>query len=159
MRIEVKCNCGGENKCEEWAIVELQGVIEPQPDFKDRLQNLPIGHLCRPSSQETYTLTVGYHELMGSKVPLKKPFLVLKKLRQSSSSSSSSSREQLEVVGIIRHRFLFKTRPKALISKATTICEGKSQCNRFPCAKLMINMKFFCGNFRGLKESRQRFSN
>ncbi|KAF5959973.1 hypothetical protein HYC85_001182 [Camellia sinensis] len=142
MRIEVKCNCGGENKCEEWAIVELQGVIEPQPDFKDRLQNLPIGHLCRPSSQETYTLTVGYHELMGSKVPLKKPFLVLKKLRQS--SSSSSSKEQLEVVGIIRHRIL-----------TTTICEGKSQCNRFPCAKLMIDMKFFCGNFRGLKESRQ----
>ncbi|KAL7229729.1 hypothetical protein ACSBR2_008270 [Camellia fascicularis] len=114
MRIEVKCNCGGENKCKEWAIVELQGVIEPQPDFKDRLQNLPIGHLCRPSSQETYTLTVGYHELMGSKVPLKKPFLVLKKLRQ---SSSSSSKEQLEVVGIIRHRILFKTRPKALISR------------------------------------------
>ncbi|THG17419.1 hypothetical protein TEA_027695 [Camellia sinensis var. sinensis] len=89
----------------------------PKPSILLLIQSNPIQFPFLSFSQETYTLTVGYHELMGSKVPLKKPFLVLKKLRQSS-SSSSSSREQLEVVGIIRHRFLFKTRPKALISSA-----------------------------------------
>lgn len=57
-------------------------------------------------AQETYTFTVGYHELTGSKVTLKKPLLVLKKLQLS----------ELQVVGIIRTKILFKTRPKPLIS-------------------------------------------
>ncbi|GFY84238.1 hypothetical protein Acr_03g0010120 [Actinidia rufa] len=109
MQIQVKCNCGEQN-CPEWAIVELQGVIEPQPAFQDRLQNLEIGQLCRASSQ-TYTFTVGYHELTGSKVPLKKPLLVLKKIRH-----ADEEKVELEVIGIIRQRILFKTRPKALIS-------------------------------------------
>ncbi|KAK2973081.1 hypothetical protein RJ640_023011 [Escallonia rubra] len=119
MQIRVKCSCG-EGKCPEWAIVELQGVVEVQPDFQDRLQNLQIGLLCRPSSQENYTFTVGYHELTGSKVPLKKPLLVLKKIKHSNAEEDSAtvnlSRVEMEVIGIIRHRILFKIRPKALIS-------------------------------------------
>lgn len=153
MEIKVKCSCG-EGKCPEWAIVELQGVVEAQSSFQDCLQNLQIGVLCRPSSQvfpsslspdfdslspsvfidlvmkwffllllskENYTLTVGYHELMGAKVPLKKPMLVLKKLKvpdeeEKDGDSSSSSRVEMDVIGIIRHKILFKTRPKALIS-------------------------------------------
>lgn len=50
MEIRVRCNCG-EGSCEEWGIVELQGVVEPQPGFHDSLPNLHIGTLCRPSSQ------------------------------------------------------------------------------------------------------------
>lgn len=75
------------------------------------------------SVQEVYTFTVGYHELTGSKVPLKKPLLVLKKVKlmdaeqSSNSDSGDSAKVELEVVGIIRHRILFKTRPKALISR------------------------------------------
>ncbi|KAM7499635.1 hypothetical protein LguiA_024049 [Lonicera macranthoides] len=123
MQIRVKCSCG-EGKCPEWAIVELQGVVEAQPAFQDRLHTLQIGLLCRPSSNENYTFTVGYHELSGSKVPLKKPLLVLKKTTplsdaadQNSDHIINSSSVQLQVIGIIRHRILFKTRPKALISK------------------------------------------
>ncbi|KAL6955956.1 hypothetical protein U1Q18_031586 [Sarracenia purpurea var. burkii] len=118
MQIQVKCSCG-EGNCPEWAIVELQGVIEPQPAFRDRLQNLEIGLLCRSSSEESYTFTIGYHELMGSKVLLKKPLLVLKKVRRSSADQNGdfqSSSVELEVIGIIRHRILFKARPRALIS-------------------------------------------
>ncbi|KAL6131997.1 hypothetical protein ACLB2K_070369 [Fragaria x ananassa] len=107
MQIRVKCSCG-EN-CPEWAMIELQGMVEVQPQFQDRLQNLKIGVLCRPSSPETYTFTVGYHELTGTKMPL----LVLNKVKE-----GGSGRVELEVIGIIRHRILFKTRPKALISKA-----------------------------------------
>ncbi|KAH7537996.1 hypothetical protein FEM48_Zijuj03G0152500 [Ziziphus jujuba var. spinosa] len=114
MEIRVKCSCG--DKCPEWAIVELQGVVEVQPQFQDRLQNLQIGHLCRPSSQEVYTFTVGYHELTGTKVPLKKPLLVLKKVKHPSVDAADSARAELEVIGIIRHKILFKTRPMALIS-------------------------------------------
>lgn len=50
MQIRVKCKCG-EGKCSEWAIVELQGTVEAHLTFQDRLQNLEIGVLCRPSSQ------------------------------------------------------------------------------------------------------------
>ncbi|XP_043699580.1 chromosome transmission fidelity protein 8 homolog [Telopea speciosissima] len=129
MQIQVKCSCG-EGNCPEWAIVELQGVIEAQPFVQDRLQNLEIGCLCHTSAEGKYTFTVGYHELTGSKVPLKKPFLVLKKkkvvdIEPEKNGSSASSKIELEVVGIIRQRILFKTRPKALISKPKSSVKEK----------------------------------
>ncbi|AED96186.1 putative chromosome transmission fidelity protein [Arabidopsis thaliana] len=113
MEIRVKCRCG-EEECSEWAIVELQGVVETQASFQGSIQNLEIGRLCHSdSSQGTYTFTVGYHELVGSKVTLKKPLLVLKKLQFDEVSGKAT---ELEVVGIIRTKILFKTRPKPLIS-------------------------------------------
>ncbi|KAJ6410781.1 hypothetical protein OIU84_007520 [Salix udensis] len=126
MQIQVKCSCGAEN-CREWVVVELQGTVELNPScFQTHLQNLQIGQLCRlsSSSQESYTFTVGYHELTGSKVTLKKPLLVLKKVKgfmdvdQSDDNKGDlpSSKIELDVIGIIRHKILFKTRPKALIS-------------------------------------------
>ncbi|KAI3817981.1 hypothetical protein L1987_11783 [Smallanthus sonchifolius] len=132
MEIKLKCSCG-ESSWPEWAIIELQGVVEVQPAFQDRMQNLQIGLLCRPSSQETYTFTVGYHELSGSKIPLKKPLLVLKKKMIKSDmeiDQNDSSRVELEVVGIIRQRILFKTRPKALISEPQSAVKEKV---RAPC--------------------------
>ncbi|RWW87972.1 hypothetical protein BHE74_00003172 [Ensete ventricosum] len=124
MQIRVKCNCG-DGKCPEWAIVELQGVVESQLATSDQINGLEIGHLCCPSlssssSQPSYTFTVGYHELSGTKVQLKKPLLVLKKKAAVDAAGpefSSSSAVELEVIGIIRQKILFKTRPKALISR------------------------------------------
>lgn len=116
MQIRVKCSCG-EGNCPEWAIVELQGVVELQPSVHSRLQSLQIGILCRPSSQETYTFTVGYHELTGTKVSLKKPLLVLKKIKHDNGREEvESDGIEVDVIGIIRHKILFKTRPKALIT-------------------------------------------
>ncbi|KAK6132142.1 hypothetical protein DH2020_034133 [Rehmannia glutinosa] len=137
MQIQVKCSCG-EGNCPEWAIVELQGVVEAQPSFVDRIQNLQIGVLCRPSSQENYTFTVGYHELTGSKVTLKKPILVLKKIKlqdkeEESEGDVSSTRVELDVIGVIRHKILFKTRPKALISSKDTsdhICKDLNHLSK-----------------------------
>ncbi|VVB15683.1 unnamed protein product [Arabis nemorensis] len=112
MEIRVECGCG-EEECSEWTIVELQGVVETQSSFQGSLHNLEIGRLCHSdSSQETYTFTVGYHQLIGSKVTLKKPLLVLKKCRDGLSENAT----ELQVVGIIRTKILFKTRPKPLIS-------------------------------------------
>ncbi|KAK9994456.1 hypothetical protein SO802_024159 [Lithocarpus litseifolius] len=129
MQIRVKCKCG-EGKCPEWAVVELQGVVEAQPAFQDRLQNLEIGVLCRPSSQQVYTFKVGYHELTGSKVALKKPTLVLQKTKHTHTgdvgTDTNSSNVELQVVGIIRHRILFKTRPKPLISKPQPAVKEKA---------------------------------
>ncbi|XP_073064326.1 uncharacterized protein [Primulina eburnea] len=128
MQIKVKCSCG-EGNCPEWAVVELQGIVEAQPSFQDRLQNLQIGVLCRPSSQESYTFTVGYHELTGTKVALKKPILVLKKIKHGNDECEGqlpvNSSMELDVIGIIRHKILFKTRPKALISRSQPSAKGK----------------------------------
>ncbi|OAY68709.1 Chromosome transmission fidelity protein [Ananas comosus] len=121
MQIKVKCNCG-EGQCPEWAIVELQGVVESQPSIGNQLQGLEIGRLCcssSSSSQVSYTFTVGYHELSGSKMALKKPLLVLKKKKAADGDNLvlNSSEVELQVIGVIRHKILFKNRPKALISK------------------------------------------
>uniref|UniRef100_A0A0E0B123 Chromosome transmission fidelity protein 8 n=1 Tax=Oryza glumipatula TaxID=40148 RepID=A0A0E0B123_9ORYZ len=142
MQIRVRCGCG-EAGCPEWAIVEVQGVVQPQPCFSGRIQGLHIGRLCaaaapsskarttsaagglpppsrsRPSHvsidsdvQAAFTFTVGYHELAGTKVALKKPLLVLRKKK-----TAAAAETELEVIGVIRHKILFKDRPKALISK------------------------------------------
>ncbi|XP_039062709.1 uncharacterized protein LOC120207275 [Hibiscus syriacus] len=130
MQNQVKCRCG-EEKCPEWEKIELQGVIESQPSFQDPLQDLQIEQLCRPSSRVLfvllfplwgiYTFTIGYHdhELTGSKVELKKPMVVLKKTKcmgVDRSDGASSSSAELDVVGVIRHKIFFKSRPIALIS-------------------------------------------
>ncbi|XVF53629.1 hypothetical protein PTKIN_Ptkin05aG0114000 [Pterospermum kingtungense] len=134
MQIQVKCSCGAE-KCPEWAIIELQGIVEVQPSVQHSLQNLQIGQLCRPSSQENYTLTVGYHELTGSKVALKKPMLVLKKIKCLDEATASSSRVELDVVGVIRHKILFKNRPKALISGPQPVDKEKVNASADAAAK------------------------
>ncbi|KAJ1259202.1 hypothetical protein BS78_10G136400 [Paspalum vaginatum] len=124
MQIRVQCGCG-ESSCPEWAVVELQGVVQPQASFAGDIRGLHIGRLCAspsPSSASKvgYTFTVGYHELAGTKVTLKKPLLVLRKKKVSGGAGDEeppSAEVELEVIGIIRHKILFKERPKALISK------------------------------------------
>ncbi|KAJ7543778.1 hypothetical protein O6H91_09G052300 [Diphasiastrum complanatum] len=124
MRIEVKCCCG---ECKEWMEVDLQGSLEfqnnaaAQEQQQQLLRNLAIGSLCCPS-KEKYYFTVGYHELEGKMVALKKPLLVLRRLNRIDDTNRlsqlpSEGRIDLEVVGIIRRKLLFKSRPKALISK------------------------------------------
>ncbi|KQJ89771.1 putative uncharacterized protein DDB_G0287975 isoform X2 [Brachypodium distachyon] len=118
MQIQVRCGCG-EAACPEWTVVEVQGVLQPQPCFSGRIQGLHIGRLCTssPSSSSNskggYTFTVGYHELTGTKVTLKKPLLVLRKKKK----KNAAEEVELDVIGVIRHKILFKDRPKALISK------------------------------------------
>ncbi|MCL7043756.1 hypothetical protein MKW94_028107 [Papaver nudicaule] len=123
MKIELKCSCGDGN-CPEWAIVKLQGMIEVQPCFKDCIQNLEIGILCRTSSE----------------MKLKKPYLVLKKKRtildpipdeeeETGKPNSLKTETNLEIIGIIRHRILFKTRPKPLISKPEVFVKEKKKAS------------------------------
>jgi chromosome transmission fidelity protein 8 len=50
-------------------------------------------------------------------VTLKKPLLVLRKKKMDAGCEEQEPPEvELEVIGIIRHKILFKDRPKALIS-------------------------------------------
>ncbi|KAL2629457.1 hypothetical protein R1flu_014143 [Riccia fluitans] len=134
MLIQLKCSC--EN-CREWAIIELQGTIEiQQSELLEKLRNLEIGTLCkRPAGK--FALTVGYHELEGTQVTLKKPMLVFKSERQGlpdaertevgtiGTDTQGEYKVELQVIGIIRQKLLFKNRPKALISKPEVKVKGR----------------------------------
>jgi len=45
MEIRVRCG-GGDSSCPEWAVVELQGVVQPQASFSGDIRGLHIGRLC-----------------------------------------------------------------------------------------------------------------
>ncbi|KAL2507067.1 Chromosome transmission fidelity protein 8 [Forsythia ovata] len=106
----------------QWALRGIDSgrhVNEVQPSFENSLQNLQIGILYR-QSQENYTFSVGYHALTGAKVTL--PMLVLKMIKLQNEEEMderdiNSLRVELDVIGIIRYKILFKSKPKALISK------------------------------------------
>ena len=87
--------------------------------------------------QSIYKLVIGYHEIEGTKVTLKKPLVVLKKVKGADDMEvdtvatgdptlSTSAPVEMHVAGIIRHKLLFKNRPKALISSKpdfiNTVC-------------------------------------
>jgi len=61
-------------------------------------------------------MLLGYHEVTGTKVKLKKPLLVLRKKVSGGAGDQEppAAVVELEVIGIIRHKILFKDRPKAL---------------------------------------------
>jgi len=77
------------------------------------------------SRQGKAVLKVGQHELRGSSVKLEKPLAVLKKVasahkpsigtEESTSPVSAASKSAYEIVGVVRHKFLFKDRPKVLL--------------------------------------------
>lgn len=59
---------------------------------------------------DSYQLTIGYHQLEGTRVALKQPLLLLDKQPDASGTS-------YHVQGVVRWRLLFKTRPRSLITK------------------------------------------
>lgn len=90
-------------------------------------------------------LMIGYHQLEGKKVALKKPFAILEKVEVPNASQSGAlhvqyqasgcgrlgacipgarapeqgllPRTPLQAVGVVRNKVLFKNRPTAVISK------------------------------------------
>ncbi|GFR51016.1 hypothetical protein Agub_g13343 [Astrephomene gubernaculifera] len=100
-----------EGKVVEWVLVELQGKIESLTEE----QTTEIGMLLSKDQEgKALQLTIGYHQLEGKRVSLKKPMAILSK---SDSKAQQAGGTAYEVVGVIRHQYLFKTRPRALISK------------------------------------------
>lgn len=64
-----------------------------------------------PKEGGDFNLTIGYHQLSGKLVQLKKPLVMLEK------QSNCDGQVQYGAVGVVRSKILFKTRPTALISK------------------------------------------
>lgn len=97
-------------ECKEWCLVELQGVLQSKTGSAEISQ---VGLMSAPKSNrsEDVQLTIGYHQIEGKTVKLKKPQLILEKVLQGSGGI------EYKVVGVIKSKYLFKSRPKALISK------------------------------------------
>ncbi|KAL6764416.1 hypothetical protein V8C86DRAFT_2475701 [Haematococcus lacustris] len=97
----------------EWALIELQGRLKHVQGEDELISE--IGMLLSPVAKpDCIQLTIGYHQIEGKRVSLKKPFAILQRV---GSVGESAADVKYEVVGVIRSKFLFKTRPTALISK------------------------------------------
>ncbi|KAF5843339.1 chromosome transmission fidelity protein 8 [Dunaliella salina] len=111
MLIPVK---GDKDNVKEWALIELQGKVE---DVAGAELSNELGRLVAVQGQkDVVRLTVGYHQLEGKRLDLKKPFAILQKQQQQSAEETGSS-VSYQVAGVIKSKYLFKTRPTALISK------------------------------------------
>lgn len=102
----VPSTSGGNNVhgSKEWAMVELQGEIV-RKDGDPNSGGYNLGSFSR-SKTGNLLLTIGYHQLEGSEQKLKKPFAIIQK-----------EESAFKVVGFITKKYLFKQRPRALISK------------------------------------------
>ncbi|KAG7673451.1 hypothetical protein Ndes2526B_g03100 [Nannochloris sp. 'desiccata'] len=97
-----------------WAMIELQGKLERNGENKDTV-GFDVGTLTT-SSTGTLHLTIGYHQCEGKIQTLKKPLAVLSKTDGADPATGEPTQEY-KVVGVVREKYLFKARPRALISK------------------------------------------
>jgi chromosome transmission fidelity protein 8 len=104
-------------RLKEYCILEFQGEIVHEAGMTE---GFTIGALSpHDAKKDTVCLQIGYHRLEGVKVPLKKPMVVLVREGQEDGPGASSQDESgFEAQAVIRCKFIFKTRPKALISHA-----------------------------------------
>lgn len=91
-----------------WAMIELQGEVE-RKDGGTLQDAFDVGTLSTPPTGSGVVLTVGYHRIEGTTVPLTKPLAILDK--------DAADNLKYKVVGVVREKYLFKTRPRALITK------------------------------------------
>jgi chromosome transmission fidelity protein 8 len=75
--------------------------------------------------QGSVLLTIGYHQLEGQTVVLKKPLAVLSKTKALDDAEmegignigGEESSITYKVVGVVKEKYLFKARPRPLITK------------------------------------------
>jgi len=104
--------CAHNGKPPEWTLLELQGGLTPTVS-QSALTSLNIGKIVNVEG-ETHTLTIGKHQLEGRLVSIKKPFAVLKKRCAPEGEESDSA--CYDVIGVIRQKLHFKSRPKPLVA-------------------------------------------
>ncbi|PNH10246.1 Chromosome transmission fidelity protein 8 [Tetrabaena socialis] len=99
----------------DYVLVELQGRVESLTGEETK----EIGVLLSADQEgKTLQLTIGYHQLEGKRTLLKKPLAILGKSVGAVATGGGTS---YEVLGVIRSSYLFKTRPRALISKPGSV--------------------------------------
>lgn len=110
------------NPCEEWYIVELQGILETKDGLS--LSNLWIGDLHFDTDGRPQMI-IGHHLLSGSFVKLEKPLAVMKKKTGSVVSAEEmdcdETQTSYEIIALVKKKLLFKDRPKPIVSKKMPI--------------------------------------
>lgn len=107
--IPIACS---STQCPTWCLIELQGELEVQEETTSA--TFPVGSLCQSSFKgDALQLTIANHQLEGKKVALKKPFAIL----QPEATDQAGLCQSYKVIGMLHDKYLFKTRPRPLISK------------------------------------------
>jgi chromosome transmission fidelity protein 8 len=115
----VKIRIDGNSE-DEWSVIELQGHVNTR-DAALTLDSLPLGVLdIAPDNAKEFTLVVGSTALVGKVVRLEKPLAVLAPddtVDDHTVAEDESTDEHWRIVGVVRNKLVFKTRPQPIVSK------------------------------------------
>ncbi|KAN0008932.1 hypothetical protein ACTFIU_010214 [Dictyostelium citrinum] len=116
---------------QEWFILDLQGHLEYTGDLK----NETLGTLSKkPNTKDDFTFQIGNSVLAGKRVPLKKPLLVIKKIKlnnddnddkmnDDSDNKDNENEKKVEysIEGICNDKIQFTTRPTTFIPQSSVV--------------------------------------
>mmetsp|Transcript_31486 Transcript_31486/g.50835 ORF Transcript_31486/g.50835 Transcript_31486/m.50835 type:complete len:93 (+) Transcript_31486:85-363(+) len=87
----------------------IRGALESKTGSLDGQEIGILNLLKKP------TLMIGNNKLEGTCAEVKKPLVILRKIKDNSDSVSEDQPCHYEVAGVIRERILFKSRPRPIV--------------------------------------------
>eukprot|EP01083_Nonionella_stella_P091908 257055_1 len=103
MQIPIRC----PDDPTQWGMIELQGELSSP--VSTTLRGMEIGQIIVKENGGV-SMTIGNNLMEGKKVTLANPLLITEK-------GSSGDSHSLEVLGIIRWKYIFNKRPKPILKK------------------------------------------
>lgn len=91
----------------EWAIVELQGLVQTKKE--GITEATVVGDLHYYNRNKHPVLVLGHHILNGKEQKLEQPMAVIEKVTEGDKTA-------YKVKAIVKKKLLFKSRPKPIIS-------------------------------------------
>ncbi|XP_039755959.1 chromosome transmission fidelity protein 8 homolog [Pararge aegeria] len=107
MQIYVDCKTETEAGVPEWAIIELQGLIQMKKENQN--EATLVGDLHYFNRNRHPVLILGHHVLNGKEVKLEQPMAVIEK-------TNDGDKNSYKLKAIVKKKLLFKSRPKPIIS-------------------------------------------
>lgn len=101
-------------------LLELQGEVSSRSKI---FSGLELGSLSFSNGKPT--LRIGNHSLDGSVQKMKKP-VVCTKIVRDIKTDDGGTRSEVQVVAIVREKYLFNTRPQPIISARPVAGQAKS---------------------------------